>query len=163
MFTPPRRKDRTISAEESGKILDGGEYGFLSLGSDADGYAYGIPISYARKGNEIFFHCAPEGKKLDIIKGGAKATFCVVGKTELSPSTFSTNYESAIAFGKLTVCEAEEERMRGIWLIADKYSPEFREKAEKYIAGSMPRTAILKLEIEHISGKAKKNAKTPRD
>ena len=38
---------------------------------------------------------------------------------------------------------------------ADKYSADFKDIAAKYIAGSFHRTEILRLDIEHLSGKHK--------
>ena len=67
MNITPRRKDRTITEEQAEKILDTGEYGFLSLISD-DEYPYGVPINYVKVGRAIYMHCAPEGRKIDCVK-----------------------------------------------------------------------------------------------
>ncbi len=53
-------------------------------------------------GDVIYFHCAPEGHKLENLSGNNKVSFCVVGKTQVLPDKFATNYESVIVFG--TAC-----------------------------------------------------------
>lgn len=157
MFEEIRRKDRVWhSSTESAQLLLNGEYGFLALGDDKDACGYGVPISYAYEGDEILFHCAPEGKKLDIIKDGKKASFCVVGKTEIIPEKFTTKYESVMVFGTVSVCKDEVQRTRGIEAIVRKYSPEFIEKSRQYMKGSMHRTTICSLKISAITAKCKR-------
>ena len=47
-------------------------------------------------------------------------------------------------------------RLEALRLLAAKYSPDYRETAEKYIAGSFGRTEVLRLDIEHVTGKGKR-------
>ena len=73
-----------------------------------DGQAYGVPLNYVFKNNCLYFHCALEGHKLDNIRANNKVSFCVVGKTKVLPDKFSTEYESAMAFGTASVVQGEE-------------------------------------------------------
>lgn len=59
-------------------------------------------------------------------------------------------------YGILQMDLPEEERMHALRLLADKYCPEFKEMGEKYIKGSFHRTNLLRMDIEHISGKCKR-------
>mgnify|MGYP002749683304 CR=1 FL=1 len=68
----------------------------------------------------------------------------------------STAYESALAFGRIRRSLPEAERLEALRLLAAKYSPDYRETAEKYIAGSFGRTEVLRLDIEHVTGKGKR-------
>ncbi|MDD6209930.1 MAG: pyridoxamine 5'-phosphate oxidase family protein [Bacteroidales bacterium] len=160
MFREPRRKDRILGNEEARQLLRDGEYGYLSL-CGINGYGYGIPISYACEENKIYFHCAPEGFKLDSIKENNKASFCVVGKTQVIPGDFSTAYESTVVFGKITENLSVEERLYALRLLVKKYSPGYEQKAEKYIKASFGRTNVLRLDIEHLTGKCKRIKPTP--
>ena len=136
------------------ELLEKGEYGYLAMQGE-NGYGYGIPISFAFDGKSVYFHCAPEGFKLRSIAENDKVSFCVVGHTYVIPGKFTTEYESVIAFGAIRDVADENEKRRGLELIAQKYSPEFMGVADKYISGSFHRTKVLRLEIEHISGKGK--------
>lgn len=153
MNTTPRRKDRTITRERAEEILECGEYGFLSLVSD-DEYPYGLPINYVKDGSRLYMHCAPDGRKMGCIMRSPNAMFCVVGNADVRPRQFSLNYSSAMAFGKISVC-GEAEKIAALKLIAKRFCPQFETQADVYIAKSASRTAILRFDIEAISGKAK--------
>lgn len=156
MFTEIRRKDRILDNESALRLLETGEYGFLAM-NGANGFGYGIPISYVTdKEGHIYFHCAREGYKLECIEQNPKVSFCVVGNTQVIPSQFSTAYESVIAFGTICTNLPDEERLYALRLLAKKYSPEYNAISEKYIAGSFGRTNVLRLDVEHISGKCKR-------
>ena len=59
------------------------------------------------------------------------------------------------AFGTVACSLPESERLSALDLLVDKYSADFKDIAAKYIAGSFHRTEILRLDIEHLSGKHK--------
>lgn len=153
-FRAIRRQDRTWDETEARQLLERGEYGFLALCSP-EGYGYGIPMSYAADGDTLYFHCAPEGHKLEAVDGNDRVSFCVVGPTRVIPGKFTTNYSSVHLFGRIERVEEPEQRLRALRLLVKKYAPGFEERAEKYIAGSFGRTVVLRLDIEHLSAKGK--------
>ncbi|OAM87982.1 pyridoxamine 5'-phosphate oxidase family protein [Termitidicoccus mucosus] len=148
-----RRQDRLLDAAGQERLLDTGEYGCLSMNSEAGGY--GIPISFVRDGARIYFHCAPVGRKLDILARDSRVSFCVVGKTQVIPHQFTTAYESVIVFGRVATGLPDEERRAALRLLVAKYCPEYKELGETYMEKSFHRTAILRLDIERQTGKAK--------
>lgn len=155
MFKEIRRKDREIEIDEAMEILKNCDYGILSTVGE-NGYPYGVPVNYVLKNNSIYFHCALEGVKLDNLIYNDKVSFCVVGKTCILPEQFSTNYESVILFGKATEVFNNEKNL--VFLeILNKYSPSFIDKGKVYIANSENRTKVIKINIEHITGKARRN------
>lgn len=154
MFKNIRRQDRKIESNDViEKILSAGEYGVLCTTSESS-YPYGVPVNYIYYNKNIYFHCAIEGYKLENIKYNNKVSFCVVGVTEVLPNKFSTKYESVIVFGKAIEVINEEKEMALINLI-DKYSPDFKEEGFKYIKKAEDKTKVIKIEIDHISGKSK--------
>jgi nitroimidazol reductase NimA-like FMN-containing flavoprotein (pyridoxamine 5'-phosphate oxidase superfamily) len=149
-----RRADRAILDSEAREILRMGEYGVLSTVS-ADGQPYGVPVSYAYTGEAIYFHCALEGHKLDNLNSNNRVSFCVVGRTQVLPDKFATNYESIIVFG--TAHEVvDDEKHAGLVEILKKYSPDFMEKGERYIQGDGPKARVYKIIIESMTGKARR-------
>ncbi|SHI97127.1 pyridoxamine 5'-phosphate oxidase family protein [Lutispora thermophila] len=155
MFRKMRRIDKAMDEGTALELLKRCEYGVVStVGSD--GYPYGVPVNYAYKDNVIYFHCATEGHKLDNIMENPKASFCIVGNTELIPSKFSTKYESVIAFGKASIVEDDNEKREALREIIKKYSPDYIESGEKYIANDSKKANIVKIEIEHMTGKKAK-------
>ena len=92
-----RRQDRLLDEERAMEIIKEGEYGVLSMQAEDGEGAYGIPVSYVwDRGNSIYIHCAPAGKKLRCIDACHKVSFCIVGKTKVIPDKFTTAYESVV-------------------------------------------------------------------
>jgi hypothetical protein len=149
-----RRDDRAITTEQAAEILQKGEYGILSTVS-TDGQPYGVPVSYAYEGNTLYFHCAVEGHKLDNLAANPRVSFCVVGATEVLPDKFATRYESAIVFGTARELTSDEKHT-GLTRLLEKYSADFLEKGEKYINSDIDKTRVFKIEIESLSGKARR-------
>lgn len=150
-----RRQDRLLPLEGAKELLRGGEYGFLAM-TEPDGSAYGLPLSYAWDGaTSIYIHCAPEGEKLRCLRHNSEVCFCVAGNTHVVPAKFTTAYESVLLRCSARLGLPEDERMRALRLIVEKYSPEFREIGEKYARGSFGRTEIIRLDIISMSAKAK--------
>lgn len=149
-----RRKDRELSVDLATQLLAEGEYGVLST-VGMDGQAYGVPLNYVFKNNCLYFHCALEGHKLDNIKANNKVSFCVVGRAKVLPDQFSTQYESVVVFG--TASEVQGSERREVLLsFVEKYSPEFIEEGKKTIAKYNDKTRVIKVDINHVSGKARK-------
>ena len=154
VFPEIRRKDRKLNDEQILYLLKTGVYGFLAI-CGINGYGYGIPMNYVFEGKNIYFHCAIEGFKIECIRQNNRVSFCVVGRTQLLPQQFSTAYESAFVYGSIRYDISEDERRRALKLIVNKYSPDFADISQSYINQSFHRTNILRLDIEHISGKSK--------
>ena len=149
-----RRKDRELEKEEMMELLMRGEYGILSTIGE-NGYPYGVPVNYVFIDNAIYFHCAVEGQKLDNIMNNDKVSFCVIGETRVLPEQFSTKYESVIIFGKANEIYDDEKNI-ALLEILNKYSKEYLEKGKQYIKNADAKVKVLKINIEYISGKARK-------
>jgi nitroimidazol reductase NimA-like FMN-containing flavoprotein (pyridoxamine 5'-phosphate oxidase superfamily) len=153
MFRKMRRSDREKGVDDISRILNEGEYGVLSTLSE-DGYPYSTPLSYTYVNDSIYFHSAKVGQKLDNIAFNEKVGFCVVGKTEVLPGDFSTEYESVIIFGKASVVEDEEKRNVFISLI-EKYSKNFMKEGLAYIDRAISNTTVIKITIDRVTAKGR--------
>jgi len=154
MYKETRRKDRAIDNEAARALLNDGMYGVLST-TDEHNQPYGIPLNYAVMDGEIFIHSADEGHKLDNIKSNRKVSFCVVGKTELLPEKFSTQYESVVVFGTASIIKGDKKRAPLITLL-EKYAPDHMESGREYIDKLINKTVVIKVSVDHITGKARK-------
>lgn len=152
MFRKMRKETQQLPREEALEILKNGTSGVLALRGDED-YPYAVPMSYAFEDGKIYFHCAPEGHKIDAVRKHDKASFCVIARDEIIPLNFTTYYESAVAFGRIRFVEDKAEWLRAIHLIAGKYAPHHPTGPEKEIAASMGYMLILRMDIEHLTGK----------
>ncbi len=153
-----RRQDRLLDEKEAMDLLHSGEYGILSMveTNEEEIGAYGIPINYVWNDKlSIYFHCAPEGHKLEMLRKNPLVSFCVIGQTKVISHKFTTAYESIVVRGKANINLSAEERMSALMLLLDKYSPNDKEVGIKYSEKSFHRTDIIRLDIEAVSGKTK--------
>lgn len=154
MFREMRRKDKELENDEIIEILKNNNYGILSTISE-NGHPYGVPISYVFFNDSIYFHSAIKGHKLDNISNNDKVSFCVIGQTCILPEEFNTKYESVIIFGKaIEVCDDEKDM--ALLEIINKYSSDYIKEGKEYIEKAGKGTKVIKINIEHISGKAER-------
>lgn len=142
---------RKLSQEQAIELLRSGEFGVLSTVCD-DGLPYGIPLNYAVDGTyTVYFHGAKTGQKLDNLRTNNRACLTVVPTATVDEDGVTTRYESVMAFGTAAVVTDETEKRRALALLLEKFSPSTKETyIDKFIAD----TAVVRLEIEYISGKA---------
>ncbi|WP_371371650.1 pyridoxamine 5'-phosphate oxidase family protein [Sporomusa aerivorans] len=153
MFANMRRSDRQISNEDAIQILKKCEFGVLST-VNKDDFPYGVPLSYVYADGIIYFHCANEGYKLDNIAANSKVSFCVVGDKKTLPEKFTTSYESVIVFGQVSLVEGRE-KQEALLALVEKYAPDFMEKGKIYAGKSSEATTVIKLAVEHMTGKVR--------
>ncbi len=158
MFQELRRHDRGLTRPEAEEILAAGSFGFLSM-NGGDDYAYGVPFSYVYLQNNIYLHCALEGKKLRHIRRDNRVSFCVVQEAEPLPDEFSMKYKSAMAFGKIYEVDNDQEKLQGLIALVEKYyrdDPEHVERGRVKAANSLDKTAVLRIDIDHLTGKVRR-------
>jgi len=149
-----RRKDRETPRLEAEAILAAGAYGVLSTVGE-DGQPYGVPVSYTYKNNCIYFHCAAVGHKIENIQNNPRVSFCVVGNTRVMPAERTVKYESAIVFGVASEVQGSE-KDDALLALLEKYSAEYIEEGKTVISEKGKTTTVIKIEINHISGKAQR-------
>jgi len=151
-----RRRDRLLDEERAVALLRQAEWGVLSM-CDTEGAPYGLPLNYVWDGDSsVYFHCAPEGRKLRCLDHEQRVSFCVVGCVNLLPSQFTTEYESIVLTGTVARHLDDEEKRHALELLLDKLSPDDKAVGMKYASGSFHRVEILRLNIDSWSGKCKK-------
>lgn len=152
-----RRQDRLLDETRAFEILRDGEYGILSMQSEDGNGAYGIPINYVwDRGNSIYIHSAPVGRKLRCIDACPNVSFCVTGRSRVIPDKFTTGYESVVLQCTAHHSLHEAERMSALSLLLSKYCPDHKVQGIEYANKSFPRTEIIRLDIQKVSGKTKK-------
>lgn len=152
MFREIRRTRQQLATTECAEMLATCNTGVLAVVGD-EGYPYAVPLNYAYEGNAFFFHCAKEGHKLDAIATHACASFCVVAEDDVIPEKLTTRYASVIAFGRIHIVEDEADRRHALGLLASKYGPDDEQTCNGEIEKTLPHVCILRLDIEHMSGK----------
>lgn len=153
MLPPMRRKDRAQPENQAWKALAEGVYGTMAT-MGADGWPYAVPLSYVVIDGAIYFHCAAEGRKLANVNYLPKVCFSVVKSVQaVYTKNFTTYYESVTAFGTVAEVCSEREKTDILMKLAEKYLPDFIERAPSDIAKALSRTSVYKITVKHLSGK----------
>lgn len=152
LFDKMRKIERQVSVAQTEQMLTDGEYCVLATLCD-NGYPYATPLSYVYADGNIYFHCATEGQKLRNINCHQKVSLTVVADTDLRPDKFTTKYKSVVVFGTASEIDGDEKKKALLWII-EKYSPDFLDKGKTYIEKAYDKTNIVKIEIDHMTGKA---------
>ena len=152
VFRPMRRDRQQLSREECELILGRCTSGVLALTGDG-GYPYAVPLSYVYTDGAIIFHSAVEGHKVDAIRRDSRCSFCVIDQDEIKPDEFTTHFRSVIAFGRIHILEDADEKVQTLRLLGRRYSPDDEPGLQHEIDKSLDHVLLLRLDIEHLSGK----------
>lgn len=147
-----RRKDRQRDAAFAWAVFDRAPYGVLCL-RDGEG-GYGVPVSPARIGETVYFHCALEGKKLSCIAQWPEAALTAAEVN--GPDYFSVCYASAILRGRVTVVEDEREKYEALLAITRRYCPDQIREADAYLRGHLKGTCVCRMDVREITGKERR-------
>lgn len=153
MFREMRLKDQQLDAAEANEIMNRCTNGVLSINGD-NGYPYGVPVSYAYADDRIYFHCAREGYKVDLLKNDPHVSFTVVARDDIIPEDFNTLYISAIAFGRARLIDDPEEMRKIHGYIIDKYSKGHEKSGGRYLDSSISEIYMVEITVDHITAKA---------
>lgn len=146
-----RRVDRKMSADFALEVFDKAPYVTVSM-TRPDGTAYGVPLSLARSDERTFyFHCATEGEKLDCIL--QEPTVCLSAVTLCRPTvgpkdaSFTMQYKSAIAMGRAEMVDDEQEKIKALRIISERFLPHHMDAFEDAIERSLERTAVVRITL----------------
>ncbi len=146
-----RKESRAMDSQWALDLMHKATYITVSF-VDADGQAYGLPLSLASDDDvNWYFHCALEGKKIDAIK--AHPEVCLSAVTRCTPTvgpkdnSYTLQYKSAVAFGKAEIVTDDEEKISGLRLICQRFLPQHMEVFDQNIALSLDRTAVVRITL----------------
>lgn len=150
-----RRKDRALREEEAYAILrEGGDGVLATIGED--GYPYAVPMNHTLEDGVLYLHSALSGHKLENLAFCDLVSYCVVVGREVVPAELSTNYRSAVVFGRATRVEEPEARRRGLMALLHRFAPDHMESGLAELERDFQRTAVVRIDIHRITGKARK-------
>jgi hypothetical protein len=121
-----------------------------------DGQPYVVPLNFGYDGGFLYFHAAPEGRKIDIIKRNNRVGFefdilhDIV--TAEQACKWGAKYESVMGSGTAEIVDDLEAKKEALQLIMRQYGNgtwDFKEEILK-------KTLVLRVRILEISGKARK-------
>lgn len=154
-----RRRDREIKEfDEIVKIIK--KCDSLVLGLNDEGYPYLVPLNFGMDIEDgqlyLYFHCAKEGKKLDLIQKDNRATFemdCnhnfILYEERMS---CTMGYESVIGQGTIEIV-AEDKKYDALKILMRQYHAE----DFQFNTDMIKVTTFLRLKVEKLTGKRRNN------
>ena len=149
-----RRADKGITdPDELHRILD--EALVLHLGMVDDGRPYVVPLNFAREGDELWLHCASEGRKLDCLR--RQPSVCVeverliqITSGPTACGNWTSHFESVIGFGTATVLSDDEHKLHAMQTIMGKYSGK---QDWEFSPETLAKIVIVRVNLESLTGK----------
>ncbi len=149
-----RRKDKEIKDKmEIKSILDMAKV--CRIGLSLNDIPYVVPVNFGYHEDCLYFHSAPEGKKIEIIEQNNNVCFEVETDIDLiksseTPCSGTMKYKSVIGYGKASFIADLEKKREALNIIVGHYLPgnsfEFKEE-------SLNKVKIVKIEISSMTGK----------
>jgi nitroimidazol reductase NimA-like FMN-containing flavoprotein (pyridoxamine 5'-phosphate oxidase superfamily) len=147
-----RKKEKEITDSlEIEAIIKKAEVCRIGLVDDDEPYI--VPVCFGYEKNTFYFHCAPEGRKIELIKKNNRVCVEIDADVEIidaeKPCGWTTRYRSIIGVGRAVVLEKNEEKRHGLGVIIRQYS----DNNSGLEFEKLDSAAVIKIEIEHITGK----------
>ena len=155
-----RRSDRAQSLEFAQALIDRCTYGVVAI-STVEDTPYCLPLSLVRVDNRLYFHCAKQGRKLDLLRRNPKVCVTFVGTSEPayveSNNTFTDYFQSAMVTGTASEVLEDDEKIEALRALCTKVTPEGMsgDNFERAVSGSLAVTGVWRIEMEEITAKAK--------
>jgi len=115
---------------------------------------YVVPVSFGYQEGCLYFHSAPEGKKIEMLRQNPRVCFEVDVDEELvrkgTPCAWSIRYRSVIGWGRAAFLATEEEKRRALDVIMVHYGGA---TPGNYTAKALREVAVIRVAIEEMTGK----------
>ena len=135
--------------------------GYMTLAVEGEGAPYCVPLNFGAElmGDTVvlYFHCAKEGKKLDLLRknprvGFSAANMLRVFNKGVAPCGYTTDYESVCGTGRAEILEDERARLHGLQVLMKHYSAEDF-PAESFSPKALSLTCVVRISVDSWSGK----------
>lgn len=152
-----RRSEREVTDHQ--KILEILECcDCCRLGINSNGAPYIVPLNFGWEENDgritLYFHCAVEGRKLDLIRLDPRVSFQMDRKHELVSSdtacTHSFLYQCIMGTGTAEILTDHESRIHGLTSVMSHYT---KKDSWTFDERMLARVSIIRLNVDTISCK----------
>ena len=148
-----RRKDKEMTDPEAiASVIRKSTVCRLAMSDDNQPYV--IPMSFGYQDGAVYFHCAPEGRKIDILRKNPRVCIefdvdCRL-KTGDSACKWGFYFQSAIAFGVAAFIEDAVEKRAALDIIMRQYSNE----AFTYPESALEKIVVIRVTVTELTGQA---------
>ncbi len=147
-----RRNERQINdREEIDRIISDCQVCRLGLSDGLEPYI--VPLCFGYDGKALYFHGAPEGRKMDLLRKNGRVSFefDVVRKIARDETAcrWSMAYESVMGTGSVVFLESPADKREALAVLMAQYSDE----AYSFPDPSVEAICVFKVHIDTICGK----------
>ena len=118
-----------------------------------DEYPYIIPMNYGYRNDSLYFHCAKQGKKIDLINKNNKVSFEIEQSHEILKDEVSckwtTKYRSIIGIGQIELISDNSRKKEGLDVIMQQHGKSENEYSPQLVENIY----VLKLSIISLTAK----------
>lgn len=147
-----RKREKEITEKKSiVEIIKRAEICRLAMCNE--GRAYIVPLCFGYEDDALYFHCAHEGKKIDILRRNPEVCFEfdidqeIIGAEDACRWTMK--YRSVIGFGTVEFIEDDKQKRRALNIIMKQYSDGSFSFPDK----NFGLTEIIRVDIRNMTGK----------
>ncbi len=153
-----RRADKEIKDKKKlARILTETKYVVLALAVDNEPYVVTLSHHYDEEAGCIYFHSAPEGKKLDYMR----ANPVVWGQAMIDYGYYegkcTHRFVSAVFRGRVEWVDSLDEKKHAMRLMIERLEPDPAPQVKRLLAvendDALSKTVMGKIVIEEITGK----------
>lgn len=151
------RPDRELKEDsEIIEILKNGKFAVIAMCRDNEPYIVTLSYGFDIKENALYFHCAPEGLKLDFITRNYKVCATVIEDGGYVLGECAHEYKTVVFWGNMQIVNDIDQKKHGMQILLSHLEKEDSVIREKMIKSDSfySKMNILKLEITQIHAKA---------
>jgi uncharacterized protein len=125
------------------------------LGLCDGGMPYIVPLCFGYDGACLYFHCANEGRKIDVLRKNSRVCFEFEADAEVvrgdKACNFSMRYRSVMGEGRASFVEEPAAKRKALEVILKQYGDE-----GSLDGADLTKITVLKVDIAGMSGKKSK-------
>lgn len=122
----------------------------VTLAFPAGEYPYVIPVNFVFMNGSLYFHSAPEGRKLDCLKQVPRVGFSVHELIDIDREKSTTLYRCLYGEGQASPVVDNDEKRKALAALAGKYQSRCSLPVPD---AALKRTAVIRIDIISMSGK----------
>jgi nitroimidazol reductase NimA-like FMN-containing flavoprotein (pyridoxamine 5'-phosphate oxidase superfamily) len=151
------RPDREIkNKSEIEEILKKGKFCVIAMCKDNKPYVVTLSYGYDPVKNALYFHCAKQGLKLDIMGQNSEVCATIIEDGGYVITECAHNYKTVVFWGTLQIVPDIEEKKQGMRVLLNHLEGDAEIVEAKFLksVGQFSHMEILRLDIGEIHAKA---------
>lgn len=147
-----RRKEKEITDRSAiDAVIKRAEFCHLALTDGEQPYV--VAMNFGHKDSTLYFHTAPEGRKIDLIRKNPKVCFLCYVDIETVESDeacgWTMKYKSVIGEGRARIIDDPQAKIKALDIVMEHYS----DQAFTYSEKALEKMVIVEVKISRLTGK----------